>query len=46
MTFDRFESVRKIAGEDDALNEDEMQCIERLFKVSRDVYLLHTVCDV
>jgi hypothetical protein len=29
----RFESVRKIAGEDDALNEDEMQCIERLFKV-------------
>jgi hypothetical protein len=30
----RFESVRKIAGEDDALNEDEMECIERLFKAA------------
>jgi hypothetical protein len=34
LLLDRFESVRKIAGEDDALNEDEMQCIERLFKVN------------
>ena len=30
----RFESVRRIAGEDDALGEDEMQCIERLFKAA------------
>ena len=29
----RFESVRKLAGDGDALNEDEMECIERLFKV-------------
>ncbi len=33
--------MRRVAGDDDALGEDEMECIERLFKVCDDV-----TCDV